>query len=405
MTQQYGLGRTMQVAQGLMSLKEQADQARQNRELAQAEQQMLGAETDIAQQKRLQKLQELQAKRELELYQGLSQLPYEQRQQAIANQADRYAQFGINLGQITPEDLTDQSLSQGIATLSPLAGVGVPQQELSAFAKDLQAAGMQPGTPEFKEAVEDRYSKGQAAGLTALRTLINPDTGKPEEAIIDLRSQEVKFLGVSPAKDAPTGFDRIGEFESPEEARQLLSGANSQQLANAGYAMRLGESNNQLSEIESRIDPTSRAIRAALTPSGDGFIGFFGSMTDEAAKRMLTPEEQVYVSQATEFVRAALRKESGAVIGADEASEEIKKYFPMPGDSPEVIESKSTLRNRKIRELALQSGGAFEANMYLTMQTPDGQVEVQTEEVQEVQQPQGMAPDAVDAFIMEQLSK
>ena len=61
----------------------------------------------------------------------------------------------------------------------------------------------------------------------------------------------------------------------------------------------------------------------------------------------------------------------------------------MPGDSEETIASKASLRERKIRELSLQSGGAFEADMYLR---------AQQQPAVGVQQ-QGMAQQSADDFI------
>lgn len=244
------------------------------------------------------------------------------------------------------------------------------QPEQTNFIKELVAAGIEPGTDEFKRSVQERYGKGATIAFD-VREVLNPETNEVELARINRTpsGQNIEFLGVKPApkEEVQKGFSfyKTGKIDSMEEARTIIRDANSSQLGNAGYAMRLDEAGKDLNRLSGEIDPTDRAIRAALTPSGEGISGFFGSMTDEMAKSLLSTEEQQYVVAATEFVRAALREESGALIGADEFRDEVEKYFPMPKNSPETIKAKEELRQRKIDELALQSGGAFEANRFL----------------------------------------
>lgn len=60
---------------------------------------------------------------------------------------------------------------------------------------------------------------------------------------------------------------------------------------------------------------------------------------------ILAPEAAQQYRQAQEnWVTANLRKESGAVIGAEEMDREIKKYFPLPGEKPKTIEQKRQSR-------------------------------------------------------------
>ena len=68
------------------------------------------------------------------------------------------------------------------------------------------------------------------------------------------------------------------------------------------------------------------------------------------ATNILRDEDRQRYRQAQEnWVRANLRKESGAVIGSEEMAKEIENYFPQPGDTNAVIEQK-----RKNREAATQ---------------------------------------------------
>jgi len=57
------------------------------------------------------------------------------------------------------------------------------------------------------------------------------------------------------------------------------------------------------------------------------------------------PEHQQYRQGAEMWIRAFLRKESGAAIGKDEFARDFVVYFPQPGDSKEVLAQKERARH------------------------------------------------------------
>lgn len=74
-------------------------------------------------------------------------------------------------------------------------------------------------------------------------------------------------------------------------------------------------------------------------------------MGGQALQQKLTSAVREQYEQAQEnWITANLRKESGAVIGPEEMQKEIRKWFPVVGNSPEVIEQK-----RKARMVAEES--------------------------------------------------
>ncbi len=77
-----------------------------------------------------------------------------------------------------------------------------------------------------------------------------------------------------------------------------------------------------------------------------------GAAGKMAANFARNPEQQVFARAADDWIRAKLRKESGAVIADEEMKDEFRTYFPVVGDSPEVIVAK-----RKAREIAMRSMG------------------------------------------------
>ena len=68
-------------------------------------------------------------------------------------------------------------------------------------------------------------------------------------------------------------------------------------------------------------------------------------MGGQALKQQLTSAVREQYEQAQEnWITANLRKESGAVIGPEEMQKEIRKWFPVVGNSPQVIEQKRKAR-------------------------------------------------------------
>ncbi len=73
-----------------------------------------------------------------------------------------------------------------------------------------------------------------------------------------------------------------------------------------------------------------------------------------------TAEGQRYMAAKTDFITAVLRKESGAAISVSEFEKEDRKYFPQPGEGPEVVEQKRLARGRALDSMIAQSGPAYE---------------------------------------------
>ena len=74
--------------------------------------------------------------------------------------------------------------------------------------------------------------------------------------------------------------------------------------------------------------------------------------TDFESLKLTEPEQQLLQAQR-DWVRAKLRKESGAVIGPEEMAAEIKQYFPQPGEGPKVIAQKKESRKRAEEQLRI----------------------------------------------------
>jgi hypothetical protein len=75
----------------------------------------------------------------------------------------------------------------------------------------------------------------------------------------------------------------------------------------------------------------------------------------------LSPERRQYLQAANNFIRANLRKESGAAIGADEWTAEFINYFPQYNDDEQTIKQKAIFRNILTQNMIGSAGKSFKA--------------------------------------------
>ena len=64
---------------------------------------------------------------------------------------------------------------------------------------------------------------------------------------------------------------------------------------------------------------------------------------------------------ANNFIRANLRKESGAAIGVDEWLAEFVNYFPQYTDDPQTIKNKEIFRNILTQNMVAAGGKSYKA--------------------------------------------
>ncbi len=70
-----------------------------------------------------------------------------------------------------------------------------------------------------------------------------------------------------------------------------------------------------------------------------------------------TSAQQQYRAVQEDWVRAKLRKESGAAIPPEEMEREIETYFPQPGETdPEVVRLKTQARAQAAEQLRSSAG-------------------------------------------------
>lgn len=83
------------------------------------------------------------------------------------------------------------------------------------------------------------------------------------------------------------------------------------------------------------------------------------SLPEAAANYFRSPEGQKYMQSAREWIRAYLRRESGAAISADEFRQDFLTFFPQPNDGPEVVEQKRQARMLAAQGIANEARDVF----------------------------------------------
>jgi hypothetical protein len=236
-------------------------------------------------------------------------------------------------------------------------------------------AGLTPGARSqvLKEAgaIKGAFAGPKLEKLGVEERLINPETGdvvatgapKPREpkfTTVDVGNAIIEYMdgvevGRKPKGRAPEGpvslqtveteaglmtFNpRTGQLTPVMQDGKPVAGKGAKPTEGernaAGFAGRMIAANQIISQP---------AIAAAAPGLGSGLAGSVPFVGESLRNLAQSPETQQYAQAARDWIRAKLRKESGAAIGVAEEENEFRTYFPVTGDSPRVIEQKAQAR-------------------------------------------------------------
>jgi hypothetical protein len=154
--------------------------------------------------------------------------------------------------------------------------------------------------------------------------------------------------------------------QQAERDAKRLEGTEGQRLS-AGFAARMDAANAIISQLEPAGGLPAVATQTAggiplasglptVTTETAGGIPLIGGYVQ---RKLMTPEQQKYKQAADNWIRANLRKESGAVIGEEEMAAEYRTYFPQPGDTPEVIAQKAEARELTTQAMRQNAGPVY----------------------------------------------
>ena len=93
---------------------------------------------------------------------------------------------------------------------------------------------------------------------------------------------------------------------------------------------------------------------------------------------LISNEYQQFQVHANDFVRAALRKESGATITPEEDRMSKELWIPQPGDSPETLAAKAEARRNELEGMAVAAGPGLQRLPQQQQQTAPAQTRIPT---------------------------
>lgn len=157
--------------------------------------------------------------------------------------------------------------------------------------------------------------------------------------------KEIPFApaGMTPAQRSTQAHQKEVEAQGRERLTREKSPTDAENVS-AGYATRMATSGKIINELEKKGVGKPGLVESAYRGAG--------LETAANVSQGLDPDRQRYRQAQEDWVRAKLRKESGAVIAPDEMDREIRVYFPQIGDTGAVIKQKAD--SRKVAESAMK---------------------------------------------------
>jgi len=195
-------------------------------------------------------------------------------------------------------------------------------QEYNLYAQQMQQAGKQPLT--VLEYIQARNPQNVTPSFSSI------PLGDGTYGVLDQRTGEIRPTGQKAPPKSTQGAPTEGERTSA----------------------------NYLGRMEA-----AEGLLGGYTPSMPDYMAAQrmmsgGPVSTGIANQILSDEGQQYYQAAADWVRAKLRKESGAVISPEEMAQEIKTYFPVPGDSRATIEQKRRARLQAMEGMRQMGGRA-----------------------------------------------
>lgn len=280
---------------------------------------------------------------------------------------------GIGQNGATPMDAVQRALQMGRPDLAEQIQKTIPK--VSQYQQITGPDGL-PQTVGLNEFGQPAMNLGPAYNANFDPRVI-PQAVDRQKALMpgELELAKAKATNISvqnfpnpiPVVDPVTGRPAMVQFGNKGEIRSVpflpeAKPPTESEATSAGYLTRM-------KAAEALMQQQGPAGFPTVATNLAGAIPMVGGMAQRVAE---TPAQGQFRQAQEDWVRAKLRKESGAVIGEQEMAREITTYFPMPGDSPQVIAQKAQARNVAMDALSIGAGRAMDRAPATPAATPSG---------------------------------
>lgn len=315
-----------------------------------------------------------------QLAQGFNTLRFKPDQQLAEGLQQRIETVQASRQQAQQANMTAEFLRNEGST--ELATLIENQPELATFAlkQHYDAKIRQPTTIEQKlavlkaaypEAPPERIAQ-LAAGIESHSILsgkqVNAKYGSdlPEGRLYKVNDASGEITGIEGSPEAPDETALIKEYRFAK-AEEAFTGSFEDFIsvrypASDVSLKPLSQGESTATGFYSRV---LEAQKILLQPADDGLLENQGTSFSNAmlqkdptglSRYAMADEYKRYEQAKRDFINANLRRESGAAIAESEFDSAEKQYFPVPGDSAQVIAQKRKNRETVINSLRVASG-------------------------------------------------
>jgi hypothetical protein len=190
---------------------------------------------------------------------------------------------------------------------------------------------------------------GAGPAVTATEAPVTQDANSIASNATQRRGQDIDASTAAAGRaQSASQFGQRLAYDREKDAATAAGGGNiTEGERNAGgYAARMVEASKLLDQFEGKG-------RGTYKTEALGGVPLVGRSLQTSA---MSADQQQYRQAQEDWVRAKLRKESGASIGKDEMDKEVLAYFPEPGDRPENIAQKKQARDVANRAMVQSAG-------------------------------------------------
>lgn len=222
-----------------------------------------------------------------------------------------------------------------ISFIEKIAPRAVDEQSYQEVKQVLQAGGVD--VSKFPTGFDPTWAKQQMNQVMGFKGKLEMEHREWEKGLKEKGAAETKRHNI--ATEAIQDKAAQVKTEKTTEPERTAS----------GYLQRMQESEKLMAAVSAGQKPGILESTAATLPG-------VGKMLSNVAR---SPERQQYRQAQEDWVRAKLRKESGAVIADEEMDREIRVYFPQIGDGDDVIAQKERARKVAMNAMRTSAGRAM----------------------------------------------